>query len=80
MTMFFCILMFQWILLAQSSNANIRALCEIYSKLTIKIPERRQLLILNIFTDYPGVSIVDFEQIYTVWKAATAAEYWKTLT
>ena len=78
--MFFCILMFQSILLAQNSNANIRALCEIYSKLTIRIPERRQLLILNIFTDYPGVSIVDFEQIYTDWKAATAAEYWKTLT
>ena len=43
------------IYLFKVNNGNTRALCEIYSKLTIKTPERRQWR--------SGVFIINFEQI-----------------
>ena len=39
-------------------NRNTRTRCEICSKLTIKTPERRH---------WPGVSIVNFEQVNAGW-------------
>ena len=44
------------------NNRNTRTRCEIYSKLTIKIPERRLWRLLMVF-----VSIVYFEQINAGW-------------
>ena len=44
------------------NNRNTRTRCEIYSKLTIKIPERRLWRLLMAF-----VSIVYFEQINAGW-------------
>ena len=41
-------------------NKNTRRRCEIYSKLTIKSTERRQVLISHFFS---RVSIVNFEQV-----------------
>ena len=44
------------------NNRNTRTRCEMYSKLTIKIPERRLWRLLMAF-----VSIVYFEQINAGW-------------
>ena len=44
------------------NNRNTRTRCEMYSKLTIKIPERRLLRLLMTF-----VSIVYFERINAGW-------------
>ena len=44
------------------NNRNTRTRCEIYSKLTIKIPERRLWRLLMAF-----VSIIYFEQINAGW-------------
>ena len=63
------------------NNRNTKTRCEIYSKLTIKTPERHQtflLLTLNMklpsrlafsrwcFTFYSSVSIVNFEHVIAV--------------
>ena len=58
------------------NNRNTRARSEICSKLTIKIPERRQgrrsgIFIVNFehnFTPCSSVSIVHFEQVNTGWE------------
>ena len=39
----------------------------IWSKLTIKTAERRQMLTLNNFTPFSSISIVDFEQVNVSW-------------
>ena len=45
-------------------NRNTRKRCEIYSKLTIKTPERRQWRRSGTFiVDFFIISIVDFEQV-----------------
>ena len=46
------------------NNRNTRARCEICSKLTINIPERRQRL-WTYFTRCSSVSIVNFEHVNT---------------
>ena len=53
---------------------NTRKKCEIYSKLTIKIPEQRHRRCSGVFivnsehiTPCSGVSIVDFEQVNVSW-------------
>ena len=48
------------IYLFKVTNRNTRKKCEIYSKLTIKTPERRQLPCFS-------VSIVNFEHVITGW-------------
>ena len=55
-------------------NKNIRARCEICSKVPIKTPEQpvgdvlvSLLLTLNIFHTFSSVSIVNFEQINSSW-------------
>ena len=62
------------IYLLKVNNRNTRTRCEICSKLTIKIPERRQcrrsgIFILNFtyFTPCSSVSIVKFEQVNAGW-------------
>ena len=48
----------------QVNSRNIRKKCDICSKLTIKIPERRQWLHSGVFTvNFEHVSIVDFEKV-----------------
>ena len=44
------------------NNRNTRTRCEIYSNLTIKIPER-----CHYFTPYSSVSIVNFEHVIADW-------------
>ena len=59
------------IYLLKVSNRNTRKRCEIWSKLTIKTPERRHsrrsgvsfVNFEHIFTSFSSVSIVDFEQV-----------------
>ena len=48
-------------------NRNTRTRCEIYSKLTIKLPEQRRLSHLSYFTPCSIVSIVNFEHVITGW-------------
>ena len=70
------------IYLFKASNKNTSKRCEIYSKFTIKTPERRQscrsydvnyvvlvllLLTLNIFHIFSTVFTVDFEQVNVTW-------------
>ena len=70
------------IYLFKASNKNTSKRCEIYSKFTIKTPERRQscrsydvnyvvlvllLLTLNIFHTFSTVLTVDFEQVNVTW-------------
>ena len=70
------------IYLFKASNKNTSKRCEIYSKFTIKTPERRQscrsydvnyvvlvllLLTLNIFHTFSTVFTVDFEQVNVTW-------------
>ena len=59
----------------KDSNGNTRKRCEMCSKLTVKIPERRQwrrsgIFIVNFehnFTPFSTVSIVNFEQVNAGW-------------
>ena len=61
------------------NNENSRTMCEICSKLTIKILERRHwrrsgIFICNFehfFTPCSSVSIVNFEQVNTGWEVTT---------
>ena len=60
------------IYLFKVKNSKTRAICQICSNLVIKIPEwctdvvLVSLLLFGIdFTDYSGVSIVEFEQVNT---------------
>ena len=63
------------IYLLKINNRNTRIRCEICSKLTIKIPERRQwrrsgVFIINFktyFTPCSSVSIVNFEHVIAGW-------------
>ena len=48
-----------YIYLFKVNNRNTRTMCEICSKLTIKIPERRHRLGFSVF-------IADFEQISSI--------------
>ena len=47
------------------TNRNARTRCEIWSKLTIKIPERR------CFTPCSSVFIVTFDQVNPSWEDVT---------
>ena len=63
------------IYLFKVKNGNTRKRCEIYSKLTIKTPERRLfgVFIVNfesIFVPSSIVSIVDFDQVNVSWFAS----------
>ena len=55
------------------NNANIRTMCEICSKLTIKLPQRRQCrsYVFNIYFEQishcSNAFIVDSEQVNAVW-------------
>ena len=54
------------------NNRNTRTRCEICSKLTIKTPERRHVLValfltLNTFTPCSSLSLVNFEQVNARW-------------
>ena len=54
------------IYLFKFNNRNTRTRCEVCSKLTIRTLERRLvslLLILNVFSTFSIVSIVNFEQV-----------------
>ena len=63
------------IYLFKVNNRNTRKRCEIYSKLAIKTPERRQWHRSDVFIVnfehvsylYFSVSIVDFEQVNVSW-------------
>ena len=55
------------IYLFKINNRNTRKRCEICSKLTIKSPERRHWLTLNIFHTFFCVSVVNFEQVNVSW-------------
>ena len=59
------------------NNRNTRTRCEICSKLTIKIPERRQW---PYFTLCSSVSIVNFEQVNAGCVASIAQKEIKFLT
>ena len=47
----------------KANNKNTRTKCEICSKLTIKIPERRRWHICTYFTPCSSVFIVNFEKV-----------------
>ena len=47
------------------TNEDTRTLCEIYSKLTIKTPERRQLSLSGVFIVNFGVSKIFIDQVDT---------------
>ena len=59
------------------NNKDTRKSCEICSKLTIKLPERRHQRCFGVFnvnfkhisyfTSFFSVSIVDFEQVNVTW-------------
>ena len=49
--------------LLKVNNRNNRKRCEIYTKLTIKTPERQ-----TYFAPLSSVSIVDFEQVNVCWE------------
>ena len=60
--------------LLKVNNINTRARCELFSKLTVKTPERRQwrrsgVFIVNFehFTPCSSVCIVNFEHVITDW-------------
>ena len=54
--------------LLKVDNRNSRTRCKIYSKLTIKMPERRQWRRSGIFiVNFERVSIVNFEQLNAGW-------------
>ena len=54
--------------LLKVNKRNTRTRYEICSKLTIRIPERRHLLLtLNIFHPCSSVSIVNFEHVIAGW-------------
>ena len=60
------------ICLFKVKNGNTRKKYEIYSKLTLKTPERRLsgVFIVNfepISTPFSSVSIIDFEQVNVSW-------------
>ena len=62
------------IYVSKVNNRNTRARCEICSKLTIKIPERRQWRRSGIFvvnfehiSPYSSVPIVNFEHVIVGW-------------
>ena len=57
------------------SNRNTRKRCEICSKLTIKIPERK-----TYFTPFSSVSIVNVEQVNTGWEECTNLNQTPTLS
>ena len=48
-------------------HRNTRIRCEIYSKLAIKTPERRHLLLTVNITPCSSVSIVNLEQVNVGW-------------
>ena len=54
-----------WIVLFKINNGNIRTMCEICSKLTIKTQDD-----VNDFTHCSSVSIVDFEPANAGWAIA----------
>ena len=56
------------------NNSNARKRCEIYSKLTIKLPQRCSTAFIvtfehvsYLFTLFSSVSIVGFEQVNVCW-------------
>ena len=60
--------------MSKVNNRNIRARCEICSKLTIKHQNDATdvimvslLLTLNIFTPCPNVSVINFEHVIAGW-------------
>ena len=60
--------------MSKVNNRNTRTRCEICSKLTIKIPERRQWRRSGIFvvnfehiSPYSSVPIVNFEHVIVGW-------------
>ena len=76
------------IYLLEVNNRNTRTSCEIYSKLTIKTPERPHWLrsgvfIVNFehnFSSCSSISIVNFEQVIAGWDVImTANIYFQTI-
>ena len=51
----------------QSQQKNTRATCQIYSKSTIKTPERCLVFLWKYFALYSTVIIAEFEQINAGW-------------
>ena len=72
----------------QSYNRNTRTRCQICSKLTIKIPERRHWCRFGIFIGNfehishlsPSISIANFEQVNAGWVVSEVGPNWRKIS